>query len=229
MFRNRVFCICICIRADISICMLCSETCTYGKYNFVNVWKRWKRNLNICTKDLHIWKETYTYGKETNIYIYWKPGFLTRREWGPACMKKRPVHVIKETYMYEKRPICIHVRNLGSWLIETEDLYALKRDLYMGKRDLTCGKETNIYGKEIYILETWVPDSSRLRPCSDRINVTSPYSLPWCMVNIVFTIFFSHTCMSMSRPHTLCRVPKVSTSCPHWACPACISYIIYII
>jgi len=59
-----------CIRADISICMLCSETCTYGKYTYVNVWKRWKRNLNICTKDLHIWKETYTYGKETNVYQY---------------------------------------------------------------------------------------------------------------------------------------------------------------
>ena len=49
------------------LCMYLFRACTYGKHTYVKVWKRWKRNPNICTKDLHIWKETNTYGKETYI------------------------------------------------------------------------------------------------------------------------------------------------------------------
>jgi len=86
----------------------------------------WKR-------DLHVWKETY-------MYTFQKPEFLTHRDRGPACIEKRPTNGEKRPYKGKKRPTYMEKRPTNG---EKRPYKGKKRPTYMEKRP-TCIQIRNL-------------------------------------------------------------------------------------
>ena len=161
-------------------CMYEKETCTRNK------------------RDLHVWKETY-------MYTCQKPGFLTHRDRGPVCIEKRPIHGEKRPYMRKRDQYIwkrdLHIRNLGSWLIETEALFRQNQRNVPIFFALMYGKYCiyHIFFTYMYVNVT----SPYPVPCSKSINVMSPLGLPCVsIIPCIHRIKHVFMYMPMSRPHT---------------------------